>query len=218
MPTDWTQALLVMGVALVMGSFAVGVISNIRRGNDVMRWMQGGLPRLGEKSTLRWLGSSVVELGIQKARPPFRRLELLLVMVPRDVPWLWLWSRAQGRRDTLILRGQLASAPRLEYDLIAPGSWSARSARARAESARWENEALEEHTFYAPRASLPVSRGAAPALLKAARDVHPQVWRVALRREYPHLELHVPLPNSKKEDASRFFEAMRSLAQQIVAS
>ncbi len=218
MPTDWTQALLVVGVAVVMGSFAVGVIGNIRRGNAVLRWMQGGLTRLGEKTTLRWLGSSVVELGIQKARPPFRRVELLLVMVPRDVPWLWLWSRAQGRRDTLILRGQLVSSPRLEYDLIAAGSWSARSARARAETARWESEVLGEHTFYAPRASLRVSRGEAPALLKAAQKVHPRVWRVALRREYPQLELHVPLPNPKQEEASRFFEALCSLAQQIAAS
>jgi len=218
MSTGWTQALLVVGVALVMGSFAAGVIGNIRRGNAVLRWMQGGLPRLGEKTTLRWLGTSVVELGIQKARPPFRRVELLVVMVPRDVPWLWLWSRAQGRRDMLILRGQLVTAPRLEYDIIQPGSWSARSARARAENARWGNEALDAHTLYAPRASLPVSRGDAPALVKAAQNVHPTVWRVALRREYPQLELHVPLPDPKKVDAHRFFDAMCSLAQQSVAS
>src|SRR3990172_1110431 len=103
---DSFQPLLVIAVTLVMGWFAGGVIFNIRRGNAVLKWMQAGLPALGEKTTLRWLGTSAVELGIAKAKPPFRRFELVVILEPRDVPWLWIWSMARGRRDLLILRGQ----------------------------------------------------------------------------------------------------------------
>src|SRR3990172_3765450 len=80
-----------------MGWFAAGVVWNIRRGNAVLRWMQDGLPRLGEKTTLRWLGTSVVELTIHRAKAPFRQVEVLLVLTPRDVPWLWLLAVGRER-------------------------------------------------------------------------------------------------------------------------
>ncbi|MBI3361078.1 MAG: hypothetical protein HY023_08200 [Chloroflexi bacterium] len=208
------QPWLVVAVAVVMGWFGGGVIWNIRRGNAVLKWIQAGLPAVGEKTTLRWLGSSAVELGIAKARAPFRRFELVLVMEPRDVPWLWLWSLARGRRDMLILRGQLAGAPRLEYEVIAPQSWTGREALGRARMAQWGDEPLGDLRFVAPKASLPVSRGNAPALLDSARNVHPTVWRLAVRREFPQLELHIPLPHPKTGDARQFFEAVRALAQQ----
>ncbi len=108
------QTVLIIAVAVVMGWFGFGVITNIRRGNRVLKWMQLGLPAMGEKTTLRWLGSSAVHLVIAKAKPPFRRFELVLLLEPRDVPWLWIWTHARGRRDMLILRGLLMSAPRLE--------------------------------------------------------------------------------------------------------
>jgi hypothetical protein len=209
------QPLLVVLVAIVMGWFGGGVIWNLRRGNAVLKWMQAGLPVLGEKTTLRWLGSSAVELVIAKARSPFRRCELVLVMEPRDVPWFWLMSRFRGRRDMLILRGQLMSAPRLEFDVLAPGSWTGRSAASRAAEAQWGDEALEGYRFVAPKASLPVSRSRAPILLESAHTVSPEIWWLAVRREFPQLELHIPMPNPKTCNAEQFFQAVRSLAQQV---
>ena len=81
--------LLGLAVALVMGWFAIGVIFNIRRGESIIRWLRGGLPKIGVRSTFRWLGSSVAEMVIAQARRPFRRLETLVVLSPRDVPRLW---------------------------------------------------------------------------------------------------------------------------------
>jgi hypothetical protein len=215
---DAYQPLLIIVAAIVMGWFGGGVVWNLRRGNAVLKWMQAGLPALGERTTLRWLGSSAVELGIAKAKPPFRRCELVLVLEPRDVPWLWLWSYARGRRDLLIVRAQLNSAPRLEYDLITPGSWSGRSAVAQAAQAKWENATLGDYHFLAPKASLPVSSKDAPNLLKSAQKIHPVVWRLAVRREFPQIELHIPLPDPKKTDSRNFFEAVRTLAQRTTTT
>lgn len=208
------QPLLFVLVALIMAWFGGGVVWNIRRGNALLKWMQGGLPALGERTTLRWLGSSAVQMEIAKALPPFRRCQVVVVMEPRDVPWLWLLSRRRGRRDMLILRGQLVTAPRLEYDIVAPESWTGRSALASAEQAQWGKEAMGDLYFLAPKASLPVSREAAVGLLERARQVHPQVWWLSVRREYPQLELHIPFPDARVEDPRRFFQAVRSLAQQ----
>jgi hypothetical protein len=214
-PAQYQPWLLVI-VFLVMGWFAAGVIWNIRHGNAVLRWMQGGLPRLGEKTTLRWLGTSVVELSIQRAKPPFRQVQVLLVMTPRDVPWLWLLSAGRGRKDLLIVRGQLQSAPRLEYEVASPRSWTGQRSIAEARGRRWGEQVEGDHVFLAPTPSLAVSRQGALELLGAARKAFPGVWRLALRRETPQFELHLPMPAARGE-AAEYFEAIRHVAQRASA-
>ena len=215
MPTDLTRNILFGIAAIVIGWFALGMIWNIRRGSAVLKWMQRGLPRLGEKTTLRWLGTSVVQLSIAKARSPFRRAELVLVLEPRDVPWFWVFARLSRRRDTLIVRGQLASAPQYEYDLLAPGSWSERLASAPARPQPWPTEAITDIQFAAPAATHSLARPAAQAALAAARQVAPTVWRLSARREYPQLELHTPLPDPGQTDPAPFFDALCALAEQL---
>ena len=210
------QSLSIVIAVLVVGAFAGGVIWNIRHGNAVMRWMQSGLPLIGEKTTLRWLGSSVVELNIAKAKPPFRKFNLVLVLQPRDVPWLWLFSLMRNRRDMVILRGNLTSAPRLEYDVLAPNSWTGRTALAQARGAQWDTQPMGELQFAAPKASLPVSSPIAAGLLEAARQVDSTVWRFSVRREYPQFELHIPMPAPGSADARQYFEAVRRLARQTM--
>src|SRR5258708_6880785 len=214
MPTDLTRYLLFGLAAIVMGWFAFGMLWNIRRGNAVLKWAQRGLPRLGQKTTLRWLGTSVVELGIAKARLPFRRAELVLVLEPRDLPWLWVFAPLGRRRDTLIVRGHLAAAPQFEYDLLAPGSWSERLARGPARQQPWPTEAISDLQFSAPAATRSLARPAAQAALAAARRVQPTIWRLSSRREYPQLELHTPLPDPGQTDPAPFFDALCALAEQ----
>jgi hypothetical protein len=210
---DLSQVILVTVVAVVMGWFALGMVGNIRRGNAALRWLQSGLPQLGERTTVRWLGSSAVELGIAKSKPPFRRVDLVLALEPRDVPWFWLLARWQGRRDLLIVRGQLQVQPKLEFDLLAPGSWSERLAHA--SQANWASESLDGMTFRAPQTMQALSRQAAPVALAAARKVFPQVWRLSARREFPQFELQLPWPDIHRADAGEFFSAVRRTAEAL---
>jgi hypothetical protein len=214
---DLTRLALFALAAVVVGWFALGIVWNIRRGNAVLKWMQRGLPRLGDKTTLRWLGSSVVELGIAKARSPFRRVEIVLVLEPRDVPWFWVFARLNRRRDMLIIRGQLAAAPQYEFDLVAPGSWSERLALGQARSQAWPSEPLAGLTFAAPAATRSLSRPLAQPALATARQVQPVVWRLSARREFPQLELHTPLPDPARADPAQFFEAVCGLARLLSA-
>jgi len=208
------QSILFGLVIVVMGWFVFGIVRNIRLGNAVMKWLRGGLPKIGERTTLRWLGSSAIDLTLVKARAPFKSMQLLVVMEPRDVPWFWLIARAQGRRDMLIIRGQLLSAPSYEFDLLAPGSWSESQRAGGGEARQWTMEPLETLNFRAPQQTRSLSRSLAVPLLQAAQQVHPIVWRLSTRRDDPHLELHVPLPNPRQLDAVQFFDALRSLAEQ----
>ena len=98
-------AIFILGVLLVVGWFAAGTHFNVRKGEAALRWLQDGLPLVGEKTTLRWLGSSAIELKIADAKPPFREAEVVVVLEPRDVPILWWFARLRGRRDLLMPRG-----------------------------------------------------------------------------------------------------------------
>src|SRR6266540_314028 len=119
----------VFAVVLFVGFFlwfAIGTQLNIRRGNAFLRWLHGGLPLIGRRTTMRWLGSSAVELVIAEPTTPFRAVTLILVLEPRDLPWLWALARTRGRRAVVIIRADLRSAPRADLEVAEAGSWSAR--------------------------------------------------------------------------------------------
>src|SRR5512142_921554 len=137
-----------------MGWFALGVIYNLRSGDALLKWMQGGLPDIGQKTTFRWLGTSVAELVIAHAKRPFRRLETLLVFRPRDVFWMTILAYFQGRSDIVIFRAQLTTAPATDFDLIDPKSWSGRTAIKRLDERKWESKTYQGLQLVAPRGLL----------------------------------------------------------------
>jgi hypothetical protein len=125
-----TELIGIVAVAVVAW-FAAGTIWNVRLGREVLRWMQGGLAALGERTTVRWLGSTAVEMVIRDGKPPFTAATVVIFLEPRDLPWMWALGRSGGRRDTLIIRGVLRRTPTAELEALDPGSWSGRDARPR---------------------------------------------------------------------------------------
>jgi hypothetical protein len=202
-------------VLVVMGWFAFGILYNLRRGEALLRWMRGGLPRMGERTTLRWLGSSVAELVIAKAKKPFRRLETVVVLSPRDVPWLWLLAGMQKRRDTLIFRGQLSIAPRLDMDLIDPTDWTGRMALQKATQRGWESRDYHDLKFMAPVGLVGLACSTIDRLDPQMRQLASEYRRFSLRRSSPHLEIHIAFPDRQQPDADQFFASLQSLAVAI---
>lgn len=196
-----------VGIAAVVlvAWFAGGTIWNVRTGRELMRWMQAGLPALGTRTTVRWLGSSVAEMALKDARAPFSSATLVIFLEPRDLPW-WPLSRLRGRRDTLIIRGVLKNAPSIELEALDPASWSGRDALPRVPK-RWparEDKGLQVFCTDQARAQ---------ALLAKAG---PAVRRLSVRRSEPHFQLHVALPD-RQRPAREFFEAVRALAELALA-
>jgi hypothetical protein len=209
-------ALLVLLLLVVMLSFAFGTQRNIRLGNERLRWLQTGLPRLGARATLRWLGSSAVQLDIVDPVEPFREATVLVVLEPRDVPLLWLVTRARGRRDVVILRGSLRRAPILDLESADPEAWL--QTPDSDEVAGWDEVNLGD----ARRASVSgaVDGRAIDAVREALRSITTAkgiVWRLSVRRTVPHLELHVRPEPMASASADRligpFIELARELAR-----
>jgi hypothetical protein len=197
-----------------MGWFAFGFLYNLRSGNALLRWLQEGLPRVGEKTTLRWLGTSVVELVMAKPKKPFRHLITLIILSPRDVPWFWLLSFLQGRRDTLIFRSDLDTPPPLDLELADPAAWTARSSLKQAAQLGWESQAFQDLQLMAPPGRLAQAAACLADLSGPMRRFSDHYWRLRLGKESPHLEVHIPFPD-RHADAGQFVAALQELARAV---
>lgn len=212
---DPKYVILILAVAIVMGWFAFGMIFNLRRGDKLLKWLRSGLPRIGEKTTFRWLGSSVAEMAINKAKKPFRNLVTMLVFAPRDIPWMWALARINGRRDTIIFRADLTVPPRVDLELADPTSWTGRMILRQLQERGWEARPYQGAQLMAPRGMLDYAASTLAQLAPPSQELAPHYWRFAIRRQSPHLELHIPQPDTKLVAAEGYFEALRKLAQAV---
>jgi hypothetical protein len=201
------QYILIVAVIIIMGWFAFGVIYNLRRGDT--------LPGIGQKTTFRWLGTSVAELVIAHAKKPFRRLETLLVFRPRDVFWMTILAYFQGRSDIVIFRAQLTTAPITDLDLIDPKTWSGRNTSSQLDGRKWESKTYHDLQLMAPKGLLDLATTTLDRLAAPMEKLSPRYARFSLRRDTPNLEVHVPFPQYRVADAHKYFEALRELARAV---
>lgn len=203
--------LFILGVLVVVGWFAAGTHWNVRKGNNAMRWLQDGLSLVGEKTTLRWLGSSAIQLKIEQAKPPFRNAEVLVVLEPRDVSLLWGLARLRGRRDLFIFRARTRTLPGCEFDAFRPDSWSTRGVERELRNQDWELVASDSGlATYAPE-----PEPAAAGLIQAASLPGCPVLRLAVHRRDPNFEVQWPLDQLKQHTARSVFETLQRVAQRL---
>jgi hypothetical protein len=207
-----TELVGIAAIAIVAW-FAAGTIWNVRKGRELMRWMQSGLPVIGERTTVRWLGSTAVELVIDQGKAEFSRAAVVIFLEPRDLPW-WPLSRLRGRRDTLIVRGVLRRAPTLELEALDPASWSGRDALPRVPR-NWLVGQTAAPAGVVVHHSGAAALGHAYALLEIARRAGMNVLRLSVRRTEPNFQLHVRLPDGS-QPAHDFFEAVHKLAERAL--
>ena len=210
-----SQYILVIVVIVVMGWFAIGLIYNLRRGDAILKWMQAGLPDIGQRTSFRWLGTSVAELVIAKAKNPFRRLETLLILAPRDVFWMMIISAIQGRRDTLIFRAILNSPPMIDLELADPKSWTGRAALDQAAKRGWENKQYNSLQLMAPRGFLELATTTLDRLASPMEKLSRRYIRLSLRKNTTNFEIHIPFPDTRTTDAVQYFGALRNLARAV---
>lgn len=218
-PSALLPGLGVVLVAAVLLWFAFGTQVNIRRADRVMKWLQGGLPLLGPRATLRWLGSSVAELSIVQARAPYRSAVVMIVLEPRDLGALWALARSRGRRDFLLVRVDLVRAPRFRADLIDPRAWTARDRRS--DDAPFEREqtwtdasGAEIRVRHDGGADVAGLRG----LWEKLRGQSGGAWRISVRPLVPHLEVHVLVPPLETADARALLATIGELAEAVAAA
>jgi hypothetical protein len=207
-------AALTAAVAAFMAAFAIGTQRNIRKGNLALRWLQPALPALGQRASLRWLGSSAVELKMSAPRKPFAEVEAVVVLEARDLAWLWAWGRRRGRRDFLILRARLLRAPRFELEAGDAGGWTGPDALARLDTGAWQEADWDSpgvRVAHTPEADPEEARRHWERLREASGGV----WRLSIRRTPPHLEVHVLFPNIAEMGPEALVRSFCDLAHSV---
>ncbi len=216
MPESWGLPLFVLAVLVFLGWFVVGTQWNIRKGDSVLRWLRQGLPLVGERTTMRWMGTSAMELKIAKASNPFRTAETVILFEPRDVPFLWALTRLRGRRDTLIFRSQLRTAPSFEMEAFDPKGWTSGGIerRARTKSLRQSNVAVSQP--YSVFLSDQGDPAVAKKLIDSASHTGGQLLRLSVHREVPNLEVHWVLPDAQTCSARDLYLKMRQMSEDMM--
>ncbi len=208
--TSLNVVLFVFVVFFIVGWFAAGTHYNVRKGEDVLRWLQQGLPQIGEKATLRWLGSSLVELKVQRAKPPFREAEVLVVLEPRDVALLWWIARLRGRRDLLIVRGALQRVPRVELEASDPKCWALGGPDRRIRSDAWSAQSVPPLTVHSP-----ANFSSAAAVVNDALDHRFPPVRLSVRRTAPNLEVQWRLERVRRQSSLDLVAAVKRIADSV---
>jgi hypothetical protein len=208
--------IFIIVVIAVVGWFALATQLNVRKGNDALHWLQDGLKLLGEKTNLRWLGSSVAELKIQSAKEPFRQVEVVIVLEPRDVPFLWCYYRARGRRDLLIVRGQLRHTPSFEFEAFDLRCWTTHAIEKQVRFRNWNPVPLPESlplVAYAAGNTPPATQLLETVALPGCTPV-----RLGIRRTGPNLEVQWNLAEIQKIPARELFTAIIRIPQCTAAA
>ena len=213
MPQDWQFTILLLIAVLFLGWFAVGTHLNVRKGNQILKWIQTGLPLLGERTTIPWMGSSVMELKIAKAKTPFRNVETLAVFEPRDVPVLWGLTRWRGRRDLLIIRAHMEAAPAFELEVFDPKGWTTSNTARDLKQKQWTPLNLGTSSMLQAYYSGAEGMTAAKPLIDLAQRAGGSLVRLSLHRTIPNLEMHLRLPDLNSQSAQNLFQNVRQIAQ-----
>ncbi len=113
-----TAAVTGLCVFLVLW-YGSGHLYNRRRGQRLFGWLEAGLDLLGGEREAGWIGSpaSGARVNVVHAAPPFRRLEITLLLQNREIPLLWLLDHLRARQDRLIIRATLRSPRRGEVEV-----------------------------------------------------------------------------------------------------
>ncbi len=216
MPEGWELPLFTLAVLVFLGWFAVGTQWNVRRGDAALKWLRSGLPLVGERTTVRWMGSSAMELKIGKASNPFRTAETIVIFEPRDVPFLWAISRLRRRRDTLIFRSQLRSAPAFELDAFDPMGWTVGSMERTLRSSNWQQQNLALAQPLLVYSTGQADPAVCKRIIELATHAGGELLRLSLHRNVPNLEVHWIMPDLETCSARDLYLKVRQVAEEIL--
>jgi len=202
----------IIGLCVILGFwFVVGTVLNGRKVRRISRAAGAALMKYGRLSSTRRLGNSGAQFIVERAEAPFRQIELVFLLEGRENPILWLFERIRGRRDELVLRANLRTAPAQEISLAEHRD------RAFQEQSRGEQEKPYER-IAAPAGLEMARRGAkddamVERLGRVLGSLGGTVRRVSIQSKEPHLTVRIRLSADGDPSAEAVLEGMRDVVQ-----
>ncbi len=194
---DTGQGLVIGLCVLLLVWYICGAAINYRRAGSVETWLKEGAAALGDFGGTGWLTAlhSAAKIVIRQARAPFRAVELFFVLEARENLLVWIARHLLGRRDELVVRAELRSAPAEELDV-------ARKSHFRNTTGPFD-------------VSLPGGKSASlSGKVKLFLDTYSaSVLRLSLRRKSPHVLVRIQLDPLRRKEARAFFSDLRTFLE-----
>ena len=181
--------ILVIGLSALLALwYGGGHLYNRRRGQRLFRWLEMGLDSLGGERESGWIGSpaSGARINVRRAAPPFRRLEITLLLENREILPLWLFQHLRGSRDWLIIKATLRSPRRDEVEVVSASGRVAQDLR-REKDLPWVWKDGPHGLAVAYRG--PGAQGQAAALEPWLETYAHHLHRFSWRKTDPHVQL-----------------------------
>jgi hypothetical protein len=182
-----------------------GHLYNRRRGQRLFRWLEAGLDTLNGEVGSGWIGSPAAgaRVNITHAAPPFRRMEITLLLENRELLPLWLLDHLRGRRDRLIIRATLRSPRRSEIEI---GSARRKAARRQQKPWEWQDGPHGLAIAYQGIGAQQQVTALQPLLEAYGAHLHQFIWR----KSDPHILLEINLTELLATPSDTFLENLQA--------
>jgi hypothetical protein len=174
-----TPEQILVGVVLLLAVwYVLASIYNRRRGYKIFRWLRDGADMLGDSYQGSWLGSAAsgARITVERAKPPFRRVELIYLLESRELLPLWLFDLLRRKRDHIIFKATVSHARAAEIAIVPASGRAAGRVRAAGDDS-W-HFAEQDGLLIASRgpAAAEVTAGLTPLLQRYGRHVREISW------------------------------------------
>ncbi|MFN0073619.1 MAG: hypothetical protein ACKVVP_19235, partial [Chloroflexota bacterium] len=195
------------------GSYALALFTGRRRLLTAARWVNDLLLPLGGSAQVRWTASSAFHITGIDQLSPFNRMVVTVLLKPRDLIASLVVNRLLRRNDLLLVRCELRHQPIWGLEIYRPRTLLSGLARKELQGEQWTEmpSGSSDHLIAHGGGK---AADLSDALLAELGDYRDHLWRLAVRRHFPHILVAVDLPELNDDEARRF----RDLIQRLVAA
>jgi len=207
-----TQVVIAFCVLLTVW-YVVGWQLNRTRGGRLLEWVVRGLRTSGDQTTVSRLGMSGFQVNVRKAGAPFKTIEAIIVLQPREILLLWILNLLRGRSDYLILKATLRASPRAEVAVVEKKGPLGERVMKGVDESDWTRRDTPSGLVMAFRGK--GGEQQANAISHLVEDLSPRLVRLSLSRKAPHLLANLSLAGLDQESALLLLSSLRDLAQTV---
>ncbi len=208
---EW--AVLVLSGVLLVG-YGLGYVRNRQRARELSAWIQEGVRSWGTPKSGGGLPGLVSggRVRVTPASPPFREIEVVYVLSPREnLPFL-LIHRLRGKKDEVTIRVRARKRPLAEARII--------PAPRVPEPTAYEQGRAFEHVFSFEGYAV-YCRGAIKCpqevLRRLIQLLLPGLHRIVIRTESPHVLVRVDADALVGREPDEVFDALADVMRAFTA-
>ena len=201
---------IVIAGVLIFG-YILGYYYNRQRAEQIFRWLKQGLSSLGDVTPGEKLPGMATggRLEVNQATAPFKRVEAVYLLAPRENPLFLIFHLLQRRGDELIVWVNYQSKPEQSVEVARKGD---RQFEKRLKDTDKPPLSLMESSHGLQMAVEDKSGSGLIARVQSFLANYPSdVIRLALRPDKPHLYLRTSLRIMNRTPAMDFFALLKEL-------